>query len=321
MKRIVSTSLLALLVASVVSAETALLTGVPRLEAVELALERTLDRDGCLGAGVVDLPDIHFDFGTASIRADAEAHLDVIAQVIRRNGFDHFVIEGHTDAVGTNSYNLELSRRRAESVGTALRARSVPQDDVSLRWYGEDRLRYPDQPDHAYNRRVTLLRVGVNSALYGAASGSAALSVRVMALPEGNGNRAYVHDPAQPMRTGTWFFLCVAARADGQLTIEHRGAGATSFTPLGAWRLPAGALVRAPETGTLRVTGQPDVEELRLVHVSDAAACRAAGTAQLERIELIDTRPQAVVTRPNPASGCTCSSPDVTCTTIRITHR
>jgi outer membrane protein OmpA-like peptidoglycan-associated protein len=314
-------SVSAVLIATRVSAEPAVITGVTRLEEVELALEQTFDHDGCLGAAVVDFPDIQFDLGSATLRSDAAVHLDTIAQVILRNGFDHFVIEGHTDTIGSNSYNLDLSRRRAEAVGAALRARGVSQDDLSLRWYGEERLRYPDQPEHPYNRRVTLLRVGLNSALYGAESGLSELSVKVMALPESGGDKAYVHEPTQPMQTGAWFFLCVAARADGKLIIEHRGAGARSFSALGAWRLPSGALARAPETGTLRVTGRPDVEELRLVHVSDSAACQVGSAARLERIELVDTRPQAVPTHAVSAPECTCGSPGVACSKITISHQ
>ena len=325
MKRTVLPLLCAFVMSTDVSAETAILTGTPRLEAVELALEHTLDRDGCIGAGVVDLPDIHFDFDSAVLRADAAAHLDIVAQVIRRNGFDHFVIEGHTDGTGTNSYNWELSRRRAESVGNALRERGVAPDALSLRWYGEERLRYPDRPDHPYNRRVTLLRIGPNSALYDAASDSADLSVRLMALPLGDGDTAYVQDPGQPMATGTWFFLCVAARVDGYLEIEHRRAGEASFSPLGAWRLPGGALARAPEHGTLRVTGQPGVEELRLVHVSDTAACHpqshVPSNERLERVEIVDGQPLASPTTAVPTNGCACSAPGVTCSTMRISHQ
>jgi len=59
--------------------------------------------------------DVLFDFDKSTIRDDAEESLCKVGEVIQ--AYDHAVtITGHTDAKGADAYNLELSRKRAESV-------------------------------------------------------------------------------------------------------------------------------------------------------------------------------------------------------------
>jgi outer membrane protein OmpA-like peptidoglycan-associated protein len=60
--------------------------------------------------------DILFDFDKATIRPDAQAALDRVTEIIRRNGKGAVRIEGFTDAKGATDYNLRLSSVRAESV-------------------------------------------------------------------------------------------------------------------------------------------------------------------------------------------------------------
>ncbi len=66
-----------------------------------------------------------FDFDKATIRSESYPKLDEAATVIRGSQTGRFLVEGHTDAKGSESYNLDLSRRRAASVVQALEARGV----------------------------------------------------------------------------------------------------------------------------------------------------------------------------------------------------
>lgn len=60
---------------------------------------------------------IHFDFDSADLLPAARRQLDALAQGISLLDVDRrVVIEGHTDGVGSDEYNLELSRRRALAV-------------------------------------------------------------------------------------------------------------------------------------------------------------------------------------------------------------
>lgn len=68
-----------------------------------------------------------------------------------------FKIDGHTDATGSENYNLDLSRRRALSVGQHLhQAYGVKVDRLALTGKGETELYNPEKPADGINRRVEI---------------------------------------------------------------------------------------------------------------------------------------------------------------------
>ena len=68
----------------------------------------------------MDLYGIHFDFDKATIRPEAASTIADIAQTLQVNPGWRLMINGHTDSTGKESYNLQLSLRRADSVKAAL---------------------------------------------------------------------------------------------------------------------------------------------------------------------------------------------------------
>jgi hypothetical protein len=66
-----------------------------------------------------------FDFNKAVIKSRYLSHLLAAAEILRNNPAMKVTIEGHTDSVGTDEYNLELGLRRAEAVRNALAAGGV----------------------------------------------------------------------------------------------------------------------------------------------------------------------------------------------------
>ncbi|HEX7049206.1 MAG TPA: OmpA family protein [Longimicrobiales bacterium] len=70
-----------------------------------------------VGEGIVVTFDsgILFDFDSAVLRAEARENLRNLAQSLQEHDQTEVVLVGHTDAVGSDSYNQELSRRRAQS--------------------------------------------------------------------------------------------------------------------------------------------------------------------------------------------------------------
>lgn len=111
----------------------------------------------------VDL-DINFETGSWQITPEQMAKLDVIARAlnraIERNPRDVFLIEGHTDAVGTDEDNLSLSDRRAESVAVALTQEfGVPPENLITQGYGEQELKVPTMGPSPENRRVAVRRI------------------------------------------------------------------------------------------------------------------------------------------------------------------
>ncbi len=71
------------------------------------------------------------------------------------------MLNGHTDAAGSNSYNQKLSERRALSVKRYLtQTMFVPENQLIVAGFGEDRLQDSDDPNNAINRRVEIVNLG-----------------------------------------------------------------------------------------------------------------------------------------------------------------
>lgn len=112
-------------------------------------------------APTIDAENVTFDTGSAAIRAsEAQSLSDLgafMAQMIRDNPAEMFLIEGHTDAVGDPAYNLALSDRRAESLALALTEYfDVPPENMVVQGYGESELLVPTAWAEPQNRRTTV---------------------------------------------------------------------------------------------------------------------------------------------------------------------
>ncbi len=81
-------------------------------------------------------------------------------EAIRENPGDVFLIEGHTDAVGTAGSNLALSDRRAETVALALTQYfQVPPENLVVQGYGESDLKVATSSSERANRRVAVRNI------------------------------------------------------------------------------------------------------------------------------------------------------------------
>jgi outer membrane protein OmpA-like peptidoglycan-associated protein len=87
---------------------------------------------------VLTLGDVLFDTGRATLKPGADRTIDRLAQALKDNPNTKVQIEGHTDSVGGDDYNLALSERRAEAVSDALRLRGVPSDRYEAKGLGKD---------------------------------------------------------------------------------------------------------------------------------------------------------------------------------------
>jgi outer membrane protein OmpA-like peptidoglycan-associated protein len=105
--------------------------------------------------------DLFFDFNSEKVRAESEPTLREIAEVLRRNPDWALSIEGHTDNVASDQYNLELSSRRAAAVKAALGTRfGIAAARLTTAGFGESspRDRNDTLEGRARNRRVELVR-------------------------------------------------------------------------------------------------------------------------------------------------------------------
>lgn len=88
---------------------------------------------------VVTLGDVLFDTGKSQLRPGSNTNLAKLAEFFKRNPERTATIEGYTDSVGSESYNLALSERRAGAVMDALLGMGVTTSQVSTRAYGADK--------------------------------------------------------------------------------------------------------------------------------------------------------------------------------------
>ena len=112
----------------------------------------------------VDLDTITFESGSARVPDDQVWKLERIAtalgRVLDRWPGQVFLIEGHTDAIGTRLANQELSDRRAASVAGILnRYFGIPRQSLVTEGYGEDYLKVPTEGPSRQNRRVTIRNI------------------------------------------------------------------------------------------------------------------------------------------------------------------
>lgn len=112
----------------------------------------------------IDLDTLNFEFGSASIGDSEVEKLSGVASAIEKmldkNPAETFLIEGHTDAVGSDQANLALSDRRAEAVAEALSgAFGIPPENLTTQGYGEQYLKVNTEKPERENRRVTIRRI------------------------------------------------------------------------------------------------------------------------------------------------------------------
>lgn len=112
----------------------------------------------------IDLNTITFGSGSWDVEPSEANKLTVIANGIKRalerSPSEVFLIEGHTDAVGSEVDNLSLSDRRAESVALVLTEQfGVPAENLVTQGYGEQNLKEQTSGESRINRRVTVRRI------------------------------------------------------------------------------------------------------------------------------------------------------------------
>jgi outer membrane protein OmpA-like peptidoglycan-associated protein len=103
--------------------------------------------------------DILFDVDSATLSGESRDELDQFADVMNRYPKTAILVQGHTDATGSEDYNQRLSERRADAVVDRLSYRGVASDRMAAIGYGE---RHPVADNgtdwgRAQNRRVNIL--------------------------------------------------------------------------------------------------------------------------------------------------------------------
>lgn len=102
---------------------------------------------------------INFEFDSAELQPKGANDLDQLVMALKDASMSKltFVIEGHTDSKGTETYNLELSQRRAQSVVSYLVRNGVSSERLESKGLGFSQPYFPQRPEASENRRVRIV--------------------------------------------------------------------------------------------------------------------------------------------------------------------
>jgi len=108
---------------------------------------------------VLTLGDVLFDTARAQLNPGAARKLDQLAQFLDDHPERRVQIDGFTDGVGSEAYNLDLSQRRADAVRSALLVRGIDSSRIGTQGYGKE---FPvasngDSGGRQLNRRVEVV--------------------------------------------------------------------------------------------------------------------------------------------------------------------
>jgi OOP family OmpA-OmpF porin len=101
-------------------------------------------------------PNVNFDFNKRGLSSEGQRAVEGIAQTLKSRSNVTVVLEGHTDYVGSKSYNQKLGMDRANAVRSALEGMGIDASRLSTVSFGELHPLDPAKTDaaRATNRRV-----------------------------------------------------------------------------------------------------------------------------------------------------------------------
>lgn len=107
--------------------------------------EFVLNRDVCFNPikenAVFELKDIYYDYNKATLRPQSMVELDKVYDFLKRNPQIKVQLSSHTDSRGSDSYNLSLSQRRAQScVDYLIKVKGISEESLVAKGYGETML-------------------------------------------------------------------------------------------------------------------------------------------------------------------------------------
>ncbi len=113
---------------------------------------------------IIVFENIYYEYNSSNIIKGAASELDALANVMKKKEEMNVRLEAHTDSRGTTEYNLQLSLNRAEAARKYLTALGIDEDRISIKGYGESRLRNEckdnipcSEAKHRYNRRTEVV--------------------------------------------------------------------------------------------------------------------------------------------------------------------
>lgn len=122
---------------------------------LEEILALMADGKPVIGKTICAIDMIHFEFDKSMVMEESYPYLNKIADLIKNTSMN-IIVKGHTDGIGQAEYNMELSKKRAESVYTYLQSKGVDASRLKYEYYGMTRPIAPNATEEGrlMNRRV-----------------------------------------------------------------------------------------------------------------------------------------------------------------------
>ena len=101
---------------------------------------------------------VYFATNKSNIEGQSELSLLKLINIFQKYPKTNIIVEGHTDSTGSDTYNMELSKKRALSVSNYLTSNGIDASRIQSNWFGEEQPKYDNTTDEgrSKNRRVEL---------------------------------------------------------------------------------------------------------------------------------------------------------------------
>ena len=104
-----------------------------------------------------------FDFDRSTLRPEGRVEIDKVIGYMNQFPQDTLLVEGHTDSIGTNEYNMGLGQRRADSVRNYMVENGVGTGRITAQSFGEESPAVPnDTPANRQLNRRAVFQITVN---------------------------------------------------------------------------------------------------------------------------------------------------------------
>ena len=111
------------------------------------------------GTKIVELKASHFDFNKAVLKPEGKARVSEAVRLMDKESGLRVSVEGHTDSVGSDAYNMKLSLQRAKAVQAYMVHEGVSASRIDTHPFGESRpvANNATAEGRAQNRRVEII--------------------------------------------------------------------------------------------------------------------------------------------------------------------
>jgi OOP family OmpA-OmpF porin len=111
------------------------------------------------GTKIAEIPGANFEFNKANLTAEGKVKISEAVAIMKQHPTLRVSVEGHTDSIGGDAYNMRLSERRAQTVADFMAENGVSRSRMDVKGFGKTRPIADNSTaaGRARNRRVEII--------------------------------------------------------------------------------------------------------------------------------------------------------------------